>query len=123
MRHRSLLRYDRRRKAMLFGFIVWLILGGVMVIFGIYAMHSKRAVPFGFWANAEVFEVNDVRAYNRAVGRLWCVFGAVFILLGFPFLTGQNSPYFIVSILGCMIEAIVAMVVYVAVIEKKYRVR
>ena len=101
---------------MLFGFIVWLISGGVMVIFGIYAMHSKRAVPFGFWANAEVFEVNDVRAYNRAVGRLWCVFGAVF-------LTGQNSPYFIVSILGCMIEAIVAMVVYVAVIEKKYRVR
>ena len=116
MRHRSLLRYDRRRKAMLFGFIVWLISGGVMVIFGIYAMHSKRA-------NAEVFEVNDVRAYNRAVGRLWCVFGAVFILLGFPFLTGQNSPYFIVSILGCMIEAIVAMVVYVAVIEKKHRVR
>ena len=123
MRHRSLLRYDRRREAMLFGFIVWLISGGVMVIFGICAMHSKRAVPFGFWANAEVFEVNDVRAYNRAVGRLWCVFGAVFILLGFPFLTGQNSPYFIVSILGCMIEAIVAMVVYVAVIEKKYRVR
>lgn len=108
---------------MLFGLLVWLIMGGAMVIFGIYAMHSKRAVPFGFWANAEVFKVNDVRGYNHAVGRLWCVFGVVFVLLGFPFLTGQNSPYFIVSILGCMVEAIVAMVVYVTVIEKKYRAR
>lgn len=108
---------------MLFGFILWLILGGIMVSFGIYAIHSERAVPFSFWANAEVFEVNDVKAYNRAVGKLWCVFGIVFVLLGFPFLTGQNSPYFIISILGCMVEAITAMVIYVTVIEKKYRVK
>lgn len=106
---------------MLFTFIVWMISGGVMIIFGIYAMRSKRAVPFGFWANAEMFEVNDVKAYNRAVGKLWCVFGTVFALLGLPFLTEQNSPYLIFSILGCMVEAIAAMVVYVTVIEKKYR--
>lgn len=106
---------------MLFTFIVWMISGGVMIIFGIYAMRSKRAVPFGFWANAEMFEVNDVKAYNRAVGKLWCVFGTVFALLGLPFLTDQNSPYLIFSILGCMVEAIAAMVVYVTVIEKKYR--
>ena len=40
---------------------------------------------------------------------------------GFPF--WENSPYIILSILGCMVEAIVAMVVYVTVIEKKYRSR
>lgn len=108
---------------MMFAFILWLVIAGVMVGFGIYAIRSNRTVPFGFWANAEVFEVNDVKAYNRAVGKLWCVFGAVFALLGFPFLTGQNSPYFIVSILGCMAEAIGAMIVYVTVIEKKYRKR
>lgn len=108
---------------MLFAFVIWLIFGIGMIVFGIYAMHAKRAVPFGFWANAEVFEVNDVRAYNRAVGKLWCVFGAVFVLLGLPFLGEQNSPYCIFSILGCMAEAIVAMVVYVTVIEKKYRVK
>ena len=106
---------------MLFGFIIWVVLSGVMIGFGIYAICSKRAVPFGFWANAEMFEVNDVRAYNRAVGKLWFVLGLVFGLLGFPFLTGQNSPYFIITILGCMLEAIAAMVVYVTVIEKKYR--
>ncbi len=108
---------------MLFAFIAWLIMGGAMVGFGIYAVCSKRAVPFGFWANAEMFEVNDVRAYNRAIGKLWCVFGMVFALLGFPFLSGQNSPYFVISILGCMAEAIAAMVVYVTVIEKKYRIK
>ena len=107
---------------MLFGFIIWLALGGLMIGFGIYAFFSKRAVSFSFWANAKMFEVNDVGAYNRAVGKLWCAFGVVFVLLGFPFLTQQdNSPYFIISILGCMVEAIVAMIIYVTVIEKKYR--
>ena len=108
---------------MMTAFVIWALAGGVMVAFGIYAFYSKRVLPFGFWANAKVFEVSDVRAYNRAVGKLWCVFGFVFALLGLPLLTGQNSPYIILSIMGCMVEAIGAMVVYVTVIEKKYRVR
>lgn len=114
---------EKEREAMLIAFIIWIIFSGVMITFGIYSMHSKRAMPFGFWANAEVFEVNDVRAYNRAVGKLWCVFGTVFALLGLPLLAGHNSPYIIFSILGCMAEAIGAMVVYVTVIERKYRVK
>ena len=105
------------------GFVIWMLCSVVMVAFGIYAFFSQRIMPFGFWANAKVFEVRDVRAYNRAVGKLWCVFGFVFALLGLPLLTGQNSPYIILSIMGCMVEAIGAMVVYVTVIEKKYRVR
>lgn len=108
---------------MMTGFVIWMLCSVAMIAFGIYAFFSKRTMPFGFWANAEVFEVRDVRAYNRAVGKLWCVFGSVFGLLGLPLLTGQNSPYIILSILGCMVEAIGAMVVYVTVIEKKYRVR
>lgn len=44
-----------------------------------------------------------------------------FALLGLPLLPGQNTGYIIISILGCMAEAIAAMVIYVAVIEKKYR--
>lgn len=108
---------------MMVGFVIWMLCSVVLVALGIYAFFSKRTMPFGFWANAEVFKVKDVRAYNRAVGKLWCVFGFVFALLGLPLLTGQNSPYIILSIMGCMVEAIGAMVVYVTVIEKKYRVR
>lgn len=110
-------------KAMTAAFVVWLLAGGIMLGFGIHAFCSKRAVPFGFWANAKMFEVNDVRAYNRAMGKLWYVFGTVFVLLGLPLLGEQNSPYIILSVLGCMVEAIVAMVIYVTVIEKKYRLR
>ncbi len=104
------------------GFIVWAVMGGIFIVYGIYACFAGKVMPFGFWANAERVEVKDVKAYNCAVGKLWCVFGAVFILLGLPLLKGQNSPYVMVSVLGGgMAEAIAAMVVYVTVIEKKYR--
>lgn len=102
-------------------FMIWLVVSVSMFALGIYAILSKKEVAFGFWANAEMFPVEDVKGYNHAVGKLWCVFGAVFALLGIPLLPGQNSGYIIFSILGSMVEAIAAMVVYVTVIEKKYR--
>lgn len=102
-------------------FIVWLALGVAFIALGVYAILSKKEVAFGFWANAKIFPVQDIRGYNHAVGKLWCVFGIVFALLGIPLLPGQNTGYIIISILGCMAEAIAAMVVYVTIIEKKYR--
>lgn len=102
-------------------FIIWLIVSCFFVVLGLYAFVSKKEVPFGFWANAEVFPVNDVKGYNRAVGKLWIVFGVVFAILGIPLLKGQNSPYILLSIIGVMVEAILTMVIYVVVIEKKYR--
>lgn len=105
----------------MFAFMIWLAVSAAMFLLGIYAMLSNKTVAFGFWANAKVFPVEDVKGYNRAVGKLWCVFGVVFALLGIPLLPGQNTGYIIISILGCMAEAIAAMVVYVTIIEKKYR--
>jgi len=102
-------------------FLIWLLFSILSIGHGIHAFCSKKTVPFGFWANAQVFAVKDVRAYNRAVGKLWCVFGIVLAFLGIPLLKGKNTPYAIISILGAMAEAIAAMAVYVAVIEKKYR--
>lgn len=106
---------------MLYAFLIWLALSACFVIMGIYNFFSKKKSAFGFWANAKVFEVTDVKAYNRALGKLWCVFGVVFAFLGLPLLYGQNSPYILLTMLGAMLEAIAAMVVYVIVIEKKYR--
>ena len=102
-------------------FVIWLLVSIAFVILGIYAYVSKKEVAFGFWANADTFSVNDIRAYNCAVGKLWMVFGMVFAVLGLPLLKGQNNPFIILSILGIMLEAIVAMVIYTTVIEKKYR--
>ncbi len=106
---------------MLLGFLIWLCLGLMFMGTGAYMFLSGKSVPFGFWANVEIFQVRDVRGYNRAVGKLWFTFGLVFILLGLPFLSGQNSALSVLSILGVMAEAIGAMVVYTVVIERKYR--
>ena len=106
---------------MMTAFGVWFLMAFCFMGLGIYNFFSKKKSAFGFWANAKVFPVTDVKAYNRALGKLWFVFGVVFALLGLPLLGGKNTPYILISILGAMLEAIAAMVVYVTVIEKKYR--
>ena len=101
------------------GFILWAIVGGLIICLGIYALFSKKAV--GFWANASPFPVKDIRGYNRATGTLLICYGAVFILLGLPLSAGQNNPYLLLSVLGAMLESIALMAIYSLVIEKKYR--
>ena len=62
-----------------------------------------------------------MKGYNRALGKLWCVYGALFTLIGLPLLDAQNSGLIVIPILGAMLISIVAMVVYVVGIEPKYR--
>lgn len=105
---------------MIVGFVIWLLCGLVFLGFGIAAFRAKE--PVGFWANAKAPEIENVRAYNKAVGKLWCMAAVVFVALGFPFLTAkQNSPLFFISIVGVMLEMIVVMVVYSLKIEAPYR--
>lgn len=106
-------------------FGIWLAISIFFVALGIYCYVSKSAKAFGFWANAEVFGVKDgkVREYNKALGRLWIVFGIIFALLGIPLLKGQNAPEALISVVGTMFLSIGAMVYYVVVLENKYRKR
>ena len=62
-------------------FIIWAILGVLFIIMGIYCIKSKKAKAFGFWANTEVIPVEDVKGYNRALGKLWCVYGILFTII------------------------------------------
>ena len=105
----------------LIAFIIWTVLGVLFIAMGIYDFNSQKTKPFGFWANAEVSPIEDVKAYNRAMGKLWCVYGILFILLGLPLLDGQNSGLIMISVLGTMFISIGAMIVYVVGIESKYR--
>ena len=100
-------------------FIIWSIVGCTIIAFGIYAFFSKKTM--GFWANAPAAEVTDVKKYNAAVGKLFCGYGTIFILLGLPLLSEANGPWIILSILGVMVESIGLMIVYTIVIEEKYR--
>lgn len=100
-------------------FMIWAIIGCIMIGIGIGAYVSKK--PVGFWANAKTFPVKDTKGYNRALGKLFVCYGAVFLVLGIPLLCGQNSPYIFLSVVGVMIETIAVMIVYSVRIEKKYR--
>ena len=104
-------------------FIIWAIIGILIIILGIYDMKSKKTKPFGFWANADVIPVEDVKGYNRALGKLWCVYGVLFILIGLPLLDKQDSGLIIITMLGTLFISIAAMIVYVVGIEAKYRKR
>ena len=64
--------------------------------------------------------MKDKKGYNRAVGKLWIVYGIVFMLLGIPLLWEHNSMWIIISVLGVLAESIAAMAVYLLAIQSKY---
>ncbi len=103
----------------IFGFVIWSLLAVFFIGMGVYACFSKKAV--GFWANAQVMEVTDIKRYNAAMAKLFCIYGIVLLILGLPLLAGQNSPWILLSVLGVMFATIIAMIVYTTVIEKKYK--
>ena len=103
------------------GFGIWFACGCMFIGFGINALCSKEAV--GFWANAKMFEVTDVKKYNRAMCKLFCAMGVIFMLLGIPLLMQENTVWILLSVAGVMVEVIVMMVIYIMVIEKKYKKR
>ena len=112
---------ERKNKMdeMWIGFTAWGVAGILMIGIGIWALFSKK--PVNFWANASVSEINNPKQYNYAVAKLFCLYGIIFIILGIPLLAGQNSAWILLSVIGVMIESIMAMIIYVLVIEKKYK--
>ncbi len=102
-------------------FLIWCALGLLFIGMGIYAFFTKKPQPMGFWANAKMFEVTDVKKYNAAMGKLFCAYGVIFIILGLPLMSGQNSALILISVFGVMAETIAIMAIYIIVIEKKYK--
>lgn len=103
-------------------FVLWCAAGTAFIFFAVYAWFSNKPKPMGFWANAEMFEVSDIKKYNRAVARLFGAYGIGFVILGFPILSEvKNSAWILLTIVGVMIESVIAMAVYSLSIERKYR--
>jgi hypothetical protein len=100
------------------GFVIWALVGVLIIALGIKDLFAKK--PAGFWANAETIKVSDIKGYNRATGLLFISYGVIFILLGIPLLGGQNNAFILLSAVGVMFETIVIMAVYTLVIVKKY---
>ena len=103
----------------LIGFVIWFCTGCFFIGMGIYSLFAQKTL--GFWANQEVGKVTDRKKYNQAMCKLFFAFGVGLIFLGIPLLDGQNSAGIIISILGTMFESIIAMVIYITVIERRYK--
>ena len=99
------------------GFAIWVAVGLLLLGIGIHAFFAKK--PQHFWANIKMGAVSDVKKYNRAVGKLFCVYGVLFILLGLPLLC-ENEAWILLSCFGVMPLTVATMAIYTAVIEPKY---
>lgn len=103
----------------MFAFILWTLCCCLLLGIGIYSFHAKE--PIGFFANAKPFPVTDVKGYNRACGKLWIGYSLICLAAGIPLLFPQKVVL-ILSSVGVMVVATIALIlVYVKVIEKKYR--
>jgi len=106
----------------IYGFSAFALVGLFFLIMGIRCRHLEK--PSGFWANAEQFEVNDVRAYNKTMSKLWFVAAFAYTALGLPLLTPSNILLVIlISTVGTMIVSIGLMIYFTTVIEPRYRKR
>ena len=104
---------------MIIGLITWLSVAVLIIAIGVWSWNSKKTV--GFYTGVEPPKVKDVKKYNHAVAVLWFVYGILFALLGFPFLfEEQNSPGFVLTILGTVAITIGLLVAYNRIL-KRYR--
>ena len=109
---------------MVIGFVIWALVSCFFIGYGIYLICSDREVPVGFWANVkEPPQVTDVKSYHKALGKLFCGYGIIFLLLGLPMLGGQNNVGLIFTILGALWASIGLAIIYSTVILKKYQKR
>lgn len=103
-------------------FIIWALAGCLAIGNGIQCSLSREAV--GLFQNSrrfnKTFEVTDVQGYNRATGKLLCVFGILFILLGIPLLAEKTSPLILIPVCGALPWELAQVAIYELVICKKY---
>ena len=104
----------------IYAFSAFALIGLFFLVMGIRCRCSDK--PSGFWANAEQFEVTDVRAYNKAMSKMWFVAAVLYTAIGIPLLTPANIILVIlVSMVGTMVVSIGLMVFFTTVIEPKYK--
>ncbi len=101
-------------------FIIWTVVTLVFVILGISTWKSKDAAGFFNVTEPPKIPKENIKAYNHSVAVIWFVFSGVFELLGVPlFLFEQNSPYFILTMIGSIFLIIGIIIAYLRV-ENKY---
>lgn len=98
------------------GFIIYSMVFFVLIAIGISSWKAKEAVGFFTGVKPPKIPERNVKKYNHAVAVIWFVFAVIYELLGIPLLLlEQNSPYFIITVLGAMFWVIGLIIAYLTV--------
>ncbi|RKJ38913.1 hypothetical protein D7X94_14315 [Acutalibacter sp. 1XD8-33] len=102
-------------------FLSCMLCGAIFIGLGIYA--AKKKTPMNFWSGVDVprESISDIPAYNRAMGRLWGGYSAVWFISGVAGLWQPVAATVLMCVLGS--GGAVALVLIYKRIEKKYRVK
>lgn len=98
--------------------VIWTACALLFAGIGVYDLHAKKQV--GFWSNFKEPEMRDVPGYNRAVGRLFLGFAAVFELIGILIARAGDSPLTFLLVFAVPAEVIGMILLYLR-IERKYK--
>ena len=74
----------------------------VALIYGVTAyLVSKRSKPFPFFTGVSIPTemLTDVRAYNRANGKMWAIYSAVHVVAGFLALLSSTLGFVLFGLL------------------------
>ena len=104
---------------MVTAFILWCLCFLLTAALGISCFFLKK--PVGFFANLQQFPVQDVKKYNRACGKLWILYSLLGMAAGLPLLGTQNSAWVLLSVLAVFADTLALILIYILVIERKYR--
>lgn len=103
---------------------IMLICFGIFIIFliiGIIAIRSKK--PVGIYSNIKAPQANvitDVKAYNRACGKLFICYGGVFGLTGGTIFFLSEKTVGMLLVFIAFFGVIGLMIIYECVITEKY---
>ncbi len=102
----------------LIAFLVFVLIGVFFVILGIYTYSSKKLQKF--LVKIKPTNVDDISGYNKALGKLYAVFGIIVALTALPILIDSDSLLAVFSIVIVIFEYMILLLVYVLKIESKY---
>ncbi|MEG1253160.1 MAG: hypothetical protein RSA96_02985 [Erysipelotrichaceae bacterium] len=102
--------------------LISIFTGLFFIAIGLYAWNTQAPIGFFTGLDVERNEISNIKGYNREVGKMWMIYGTVFIgvsVLSIPF---GAWAYFIVT-LFVLFFGMIVMIMHYDTIYDKYKVK
>lgn len=104
---------------MLIAFVIWSVVSAIFVIIGIVNWNSEKEV--GFFTGEAPKKRKDVKAYNRAVAKIWFFFAFGLEISGIPILFAEQNSPLVIPVIVLPIILIVAIIIVYLKVDEKYK--